>query len=85
MVRLDGKAVVPRAVADEIRDEPAASALDAAVSGSIGVLVAAVEHGNLSPDDAKDALVAMDETGARSSASLMRRAEGVIDDATGEP
>lgn len=159
LARLDGEAVVPRAVADEIRDEPAASALEAAVesgdlkvangdeaattgvenerleraaahlgygpiedgwsgdvallafglgtddstvvtddgplrrackalgvtvSGSIGVLIAGVEHGELAPDDAKDALVAMDETGARLSASLIRRAEGLIDDAAGE-
>jgi predicted nucleic acid-binding protein len=159
LLRLDGEVVVPRAVADEIRNDPAASALDTAaerddlrsidgdktsatgeanerlkraaahlgydsvddgwtgdvallafglgaenpvvvtddgplrkackalgatVSGSIGVLVAAVEHGNLEPDDAKDALVAMDETEARLSASLVRRAEELIDDAAGE-
>lgn len=155
LLRLDGEVVVPRAVADEIRDEPAASALDAAtesglrivnadeapatgeanerleraathlgygsvdddwsgdvallafglgaddavavtddgplrrackalgvtVSGFIGVLVAAVERGDLESGDAKDALVAMDETGARLSASLVRRAEKLIDDA----
>jgi predicted nucleic acid-binding protein len=159
LLRLDGEVIVPRAVADEIRAEPAAAALDSAadagelritdgdeahatgesnerleraavhlgygsvddgwsgdvallafglgdenavvvtddgplrkackalgvtVSGSIGVLVAAVEHGNLEPDDAKDALVAMDETEARLSASLVKRAEALIDDAAGE-
>lgn len=159
LLELDGEVVVPQAVADEIRDDPAASALDAGadtgelrivdsdgvqatgegnerleraaahlgygpiddgwngdvallalglgtdaavvvtddgplrqackalgvtVSGSIGVLVAAVRRDDLAPEEAKDALVAMDGTGARLSASLVRRAERLIDDATVE-
>ena len=51
------------------------------VSGSIGVLVRAVERGDLDPEDAKTALEAMDEVGARLSASLLRRAERLIDNA----
>lgn len=56
-------------------------ALSVPISGSIGVLIAAVERGALTPDEAKDALVAMDEVGARLSARLLRRAERLIDDA----
>lgn len=62
----------------------ACKALSIPVSGSIGVLVRAVERGDLDPDDAKAALVAMDEVGARLSASLMRKAERLIDDADGK-
>lgn len=56
-------------------------ALGIPVSGSIGVLVRAVERGDLAAADAKDALAAMDEVGARFSVSLVRRAERLIDDA----
>jgi len=62
----------------------ACTALGVTVSGSIGVLVAAVRRGDLAPAEAKDALVAMDATGARLSASLLRRAERLIDDAARE-
>lgn len=58
-------------------------ALGIPVSGSIGVLIAAVERGDLDPEGAKDALVAMDEVGARLSARLLRRAERLIDQAAG--
>jgi predicted nucleic acid-binding protein len=58
-------------------------ALSIPVSGSIGVLVRAVERGDLDPEDAKASLEAMDEVGARLSASLLRRAERLIDDAAG--
>jgi len=56
-------------------------ALGVPISGSIGVLIAAVERGDLEPDEAKDALVAMDEVGARLSARLLRKAERLIDEA----
>jgi predicted nucleic acid-binding protein len=56
-------------------------ALSITVSGSIGVLIRAVEQGAIDPDDAKDKLLAMDKVGARLSASLLRRAEALIDDA----
>lgn len=59
-------------------------ALDIPVSGSIGVIIAAVERGDLEPENAKDALVAMDEVGAHLSARLLRRAERMIDDVDGE-
>lgn len=58
-------------------------ALSIPVSGSIGVLIRAVERDALAPGDAKDKLLAMDEVGARLSASLLRRAEQLIDDASG--
>lgn len=61
----------------------ACKALGVPISGSIGVVIASVERGALEPDEAKDALVAMDEAGARLSASLLRRAERLIDDAAG--
>ena len=51
------------------------------VSGSIGVLIRAVEHGALEPEEAKEKLYALDDVGARLSASLIRRAEGLIDEA----
>lgn len=55
------------------------------VSGSIGVLVRAVERGHIAPDGAKKSLYAIDEVGARLSASLVRRAERLIDEAAAEP
>lgn len=51
------------------------------VSGSIGVLIRAVELCVLDADEATDKLYAMDEVGARLSASLVRRAERLIEDA----
>lgn len=59
----------------------ACKALSIPVSGSIGVLVRAVERGDLEADVAKDKLYAMDEVGARLSASLIRRAERLIKEA----
>lgn len=58
-------------------------ALSIPVSGSIGVLVRAVERGDLAEDEAKAKLEAMDEVGARLSASLYRKAERMIEDAAG--
>lgn len=60
------------------------NALGIPISGSIGVVIIAVERGNLTSDEAKDALVAMDEVGARLSARLLRRAERLIDEAADE-
>lgn len=57
----------------------ACKALGIPLSGSIGIVIAAVERGELDPDTAKDTLVAMDEVGARVSARLLRRAERLID------
>lgn len=57
----------------------ACKALGIPLSGSIGVVIAAVERGELDPDEARELLVAMDEVGARLSARLMRRAERLID------
>lgn len=54
-------------------------ALSIPVSGSIGVLVRAVERGDVDPEVAKEKLYAMDEVGARLSASLIRRAESLIE------
>lgn len=60
----------------------ACKALGIPLSGSIGVVIAAVERGELDPDKAKELLVAMDEVGARLSARLLRRAERLIDAAS---
>lgn len=68
-------------VTDDKPLRDACKALGISVSGSIGVLVVAVEQSVLEPGDAKDALLAMDEVGTRLSASLVRRAETLIDDA----
>jgi len=57
-------------------------ALSIPVSGSIGVLVRSVETEELSADEAKERLYAIDQAGARLSASLVKRAEKLIDDAT---
>ena len=59
-------------------------ALSIPVSGSIGILVRAVERGDVTADEARDALLAMDEVGARLSARLLRRAERLIEDAESE-
>lgn len=54
------------------------------VSGSIGILVRAVERGDVSANEAKQRLLAMDEVGARLSARLLRRAERLIENAESE-
>lgn len=54
-------------------------ALGVPVSGSVGAVIAAVERGGLDPDEARDALVAMDEVGGRLSARTFRRAVRLID------
>ncbi|WP_254525118.1 DUF3368 domain-containing protein [Natrinema caseinilyticum] len=51
------------------------------VTGSLGILIRAVERGDLDPATAKGKLEAMDEVGARLSVRLLRRAERLIDDA----
>jgi len=49
------------------------------LSGSVGVLVRAVERGDIEQKEAKQKLYAMDEVGARSSASSVRKAERMTD------
>lgn len=49
------------------------------------MVIAAVERSDLDPLEAKDALVAMDEVGARLSARLLRNAERLIDETANEP
>ena len=66
-------------VTDDKPLRKACKALGIPVSGSIGIIIAAVEWGDLEPEEAKDVLVAMDEVGARLSASLLRRAERLIE------
>jgi len=56
-------------------------ALSVPVSGTIGLLVRAVERDQLAVAEAKSKLTAMDEVGARLSASLYRRAEQLLDEA----
>jgi len=70
-------------VTDDTPLRTACTALGIEVSGSIGLLVVAVENGELAADEATEALAAMDEVGARLSASLLRRAEALIDEASG--
>jgi len=74
----DGRAVT---VTDDRPLRKVCKALSIPVSGSIGVLVRAVEQGILDGDEAVQTLYAMDEVGARLSASLVRRAERLIDEA----
>lgn len=72
------------AVADDRPLRKACKALSIPVSGSIGVLVRAVERGAISGEEATETLYAMDEVGARLSASLIRRAERLIEDAASD-
>lgn len=71
----------PVVVTDDKPLRKTCKALGIPVSGSIGVLIVAVDRGDLDPEPAKDALLAMDEVGARLSARLLRQAERLIDDA----
>ena len=57
-------------------------ALAIPVSGSIGVPVRAVERDVIDAEDAIDGLYAMDEVGARFSATLIKRVERLIDAAS---
>ena len=77
----DDEAVI---VTDDKPLRKTCKALGIPISGSIGVVIAAVERGGLDPDEAKDTLVAMDEVGARLSARLLRKAERLIDEAAEE-
>lgn len=71
----------PVIVTDDKPLRKACKALSIPVSGSIGVLIRAVERGELDADVATDKLYAMDEVGARMSASLVRKAERLIEEA----
>ena len=71
----------PVVVTDDKPLRNACKALSIPVAGSIAVLVRAVERDDLEPQTAKNRLYAMDEVGARLSASLVKRAERLIDDA----
>lgn len=71
----------PVVVTDDAPLRRACRALGVPTAGSVGVVVAAVERGDLVPGEAKEALVAMDEVGARLSARTFRRAEQLIDGA----
>lgn len=81
LLALGTVAANPVVVTDDKPLRKACKALGISLSGSIGVLVAAVEKGVLDPDAAKESLVAMDEAGARLSARLLRRAEKLVDSA----
>jgi predicted nucleic acid-binding protein len=71
----------PVVLTDDVPLRTACKALSIPVSGPIGVLIRAVERGAIGPETAKERLVAMDRVGARLSASLLRRAERLIDGA----
>jgi predicted nucleic acid-binding protein len=71
----------PVVVTDDKPLRQTCKALSVPVSGSIGILVRAVERGAIEAEEAKNTLYAMDEVGARFSASLMKRAENLIDEA----
>jgi len=74
----------PVVVTDDKPLRNACKTLGISLSGSVGVVVASVEEGNLDADEAKDLLVSMDEVGARLSARLLQKAERLIDEAVGE-
>jgi len=79
LLALGATATNPVVVTDDKPLRNACKALGIELSGSIGVVIAAVRRGALAPAEAKDTLVAMDEVGARLSARLLRRAEKLID------
>jgi predicted nucleic acid-binding protein len=68
-------------VTDDKPLRKACKALGVSLSGSVGVIVASVEKEVLAPEEARELLVAMDEVGARFSASLLRKAENLIGEA----
>ena len=68
-------------VSDDQEVRKTCRALSIPLSGSIGVLIRSVETGVIAPETARDHLHAMDEVGARLSASLVREAERLIDEA----
>jgi predicted nucleic acid-binding protein len=74
----------PVVVTDDRPLRKTCKALSIPVSGSIGVLIRAVERGDIGAQAATEKLYAMDEVGARLSASLVRKAERLIEDAAGE-
>lgn len=74
----------PVVLSDDKPLRQACKTLSVPVSGSIGVLVRGVERGDVDAERAKSKLEAMDEVGARLSASLYREAERLIEDAATE-
>lgn len=74
----DGETIV---VTDDRPLRETCNALSIPVSGSIGVLIRVVESGVIDAETARERLYAMDEVSSRLSASLVRRAERLIDDA----
>ncbi len=76
---LDREGVI--VVTDDKPLRTACKTLSVPVSGSLGVLIRGVERDAIGPAEARDRLEAMDQVGARLSASLLRRAESLIDDA----
>lgn len=77
----NGTDVRPIVVTDDKPLRNTCKALSIPVAGSIGILVRAVERGDLPPEEAKSSLEAMDDVGARMSASLYREARRLIEDA----
>lgn len=71
----------PLVVTDDKPLRNTCKALSIPVAGSIGILVRAVERGDIHPEEAKSSLEAMDDVGARMSASLYREALTLIEDA----
>lgn len=74
----------PVLVSDDKPLRNVCKALSVPVSGSIGALIRAVERGDLSAEAGRNSLHAMDAVGARLSASLIRRAERLIEEAADE-
>jgi predicted nucleic acid-binding protein len=71
----------PVALTDDRPLRRTCSALGVPRSGSIGVVVHAVESGRLGAEEAKEVVAAMDDVGAHLGAGLLREAEQLIDEA----
>jgi len=71
----------PVVVTDDKPLRNACKTLGVSLSGSVGVVITSVENDILDPEEAEELLVSMDKVGARFSASLLRKAEKLIEDA----
>ncbi|MFC7155648.1 hypothetical protein ACFQPA_09275 [Halomarina halobia] len=81
--RVDARGDRVAVVSDDRRVRTVARGLDAAVTGTIGVVVRAVETSRLDPDEARALVRRIDAHGLHTTGELRERAYELIDDAAG--